>query len=89
MQPLPHHTLGMSQSQQNVVIDFSSFQQIEANGGEFSVTNIVEWVRNYPRKGAVHVYLPSDRVLSNARQLQSTLLSLGCTVTRRLPMCHN
>lgn len=89
MQLLPHHSPGTSYTQQNVVIDFSSLQQEEANSGDFSVATIVEWVRSYPRKGSVHVYLPSDHVLSNSRQLQSTLLSLGCTVTRRLPMCHN
>lgn len=89
MQLLPHHSPGIQSSQHNVVIDLSTSQHPEDNGGVFPVATIVEWVRSYPRKGSVHVYLPSDHVLSNSRQLQSTLLSLGCTVTRRLPMCHN
>jgi hypothetical protein len=88
MKALPHHTLGTSATLQNVVIDLSSFQQMEANGGDFPMQSLIDWVRSYPRTGSVHVYLPTDRTLRHARQLQSTLLSLGCTVTRKLSMCH-
>jgi hypothetical protein len=53
--------------------------------GVFSGSSLVEWVRSFPRTRSIHIYLPSGRRFGNARRLQNVLLTLGCTVTLRLP----
>jgi len=89
MNTLPHHSPGIESSHRNVVIDFSNFSHLDATSGVFSVTSLIEWVKSYPRRGDVHVYLPSGARFSGARKLQSVLLSLGCIVTRRMESCQS
>ena len=85
MTSLPSPPPAYPRSEQNVVIDFSDFQQSEAMSGVFSSSTLVEWVRSFPRTRSIHIYLPSGRRFGNARRLQSTLLGLGCIVTLRVP----
>ncbi|HVW67141.1 MAG TPA: hypothetical protein VHA78_05455 [Candidatus Peribacteraceae bacterium] len=89
MTTLPHHSPGIESAHRNVVIDFSNFSLLDAKSGVFSITSLIEWVKSYPQRGDVHVYLPSRSRFSEARKLQSVLLSLGCTVTRRMDVCHD
>lgn len=89
MSTLPYHSPGLRSEHRNVVIDFSNFSHLDAKSGVIEATSLIEWVKSYPHRGDVHVYLPSGTRFSDARKLQSMLLSLGCTVTRRMDICHN
>lgn len=87
---LPHHLDGQTHhspealsGSAGVVIDVSRSLQTTAEKSHFSATSLLEWVRTCPDLHMVHVFLPSDRVVTGGIQLQRRLLSLGCTVTRK------
>jgi hypothetical protein len=59
-----------------VVIDWSKTPETDIN-------TMIEWIRTYPRRKDVHVYLGAQRHKPQGRQLQNALQALGCTVTNR------
>ncbi|MDD4318811.1 MAG: hypothetical protein PHW10_00580 [Candidatus Peribacteraceae bacterium] len=44
----------------------------------------LEWVRNFPRKDVLHVYLTATIADRESRFLKNKLQALGCTVTARV-----
>ncbi|MBU2259915.1 hypothetical protein KKC44_04910 [Patescibacteria group bacterium] len=51
---------------------------------ELQTDAMLEWLRLYPRKHDIHVYLPSVHKRRDHPRLQNTLQQLGCTVTARM-----
>ena len=56
-----------------VTLDWSNLLQSDGVDAQ----HLLEWVRGYPRKREIHVYIPQKQ-----RPLQRQLQALGCTVTR-------
>ena len=71
-------TIVSASASEKVILDCRDFDfRSEAqNLGE----SLLSWVRNFPRPSLVHIYLPSSA--PHVRQLQCTLLALGCAVFR-------
>lgn len=65
-----------------VIIDWSEggFQQPEAAKPE-EVEKLLAWVKSYPRRRDIHVYLRNPMMSVRVRTLQHKLQALGCTVT--------
>jgi hypothetical protein len=53
------------------------------NVSETEMDKLLDWVRTYPRRDEIHVYLRNSLKHRPVRRLQRTLLSLGCTVTTK------
>jgi hypothetical protein len=68
-----------------VIVDWSLPQSAPEMSGDAAIdrARLLEWIRTYPQRSTIHVYLRSSLVSQQNRKLQSTLQSLGCTVTRR------
>ncbi|MFA7681530.1 MAG: hypothetical protein WCX61_00705 [Candidatus Peribacteraceae bacterium] len=60
-----------------IVVDWS-------NEREIPVDALIEWIRQYPRRSDIHVYVPSACRRHAYPCLQTTLLKMGCTVTARV-----
>ncbi|MBU0458804.1 hypothetical protein KJ652_04795 [Patescibacteria group bacterium] len=58
----------------SVIVDWSTACDANPEG-------MIEWLKQYPRKGDIHVYLPSISRRAQLPRLRSTLQGLGCTVT--------
>jgi len=50
---------------------------------EINIHHLVEWLKGYPRKGDIHVYIPRRFNHSPTASLRTTLQMLGCTVTSK------
>ncbi len=84
--PMPLRTAihGQEFPSKTVVIDWSSTPvSAHADGADGEVERLVRWVKEYPRRSAIHVVLRSAVADRLSRRLQSRLLSLGCRVTVR------
>lgn len=69
----------------HVVIDWSDlFSTEESAPSSVNVDGLIDWIKTYPRKKDVHVYLRSPRQDILARKLKNTLQALGCTVTAKV-----
>ncbi len=68
-----------------VIVDWTQPQSAPAMTGDETVDRaaLMEWIRTYPQRSAIHVYLRSSLSDQSNRKLQSTLQSLGCRVTSR------
>ncbi len=70
-----------------VVVDWSRVSSvIHPQDGNVDAEALVDWVRRSPLRSRIHVYLKPSVKERGGRALQSTLQSLGCTVTMRGPM---
>lgn len=47
------------------------------------MSSLLQWVRSYPNRASVHVYLPTSMRSLGVRKFQAQLQSLGCTVTTK------
>lgn len=67
-----------------VIVDWSDCEHDAREETELRMQDLMEWVRTYPQRSAVHVVLRRSLHLHHHnRQIQSALQSLGCTVTMR------
>jgi Lon protease-like protein len=68
-----------------VIVDWTQPQSAPEMTGDETVDRaaLMEWIRTYPQRSAIHVYLRSSLSNQKNRKLQSTLQSLGCRVTSR------
>ncbi|MDP7247648.1 MAG: hypothetical protein QF741_03425 [Candidatus Peribacteraceae bacterium] len=60
-----------------VTVDWSQEKEININ-------HLVEWLKGYPRKGDIHVYIPRRFNHSPTASFRTTLQALGCTVTSKI-----
>lgn len=65
-----------------VVIDWADIA-LDSTGVGAALEMLLEWVRTSPEPSAIQVVLPPVRRSADARRLQGSLQSLGCTVTCR------
>jgi|GEM_PF-5819569 len=82
--PTPRSVPGAEQGSfatNGIVIDWSDDMYVRDEG---AAEKLIAWVSTCPTVDALHVYLPSLRSTPAVPRLQRMLLSLGCTVTRRL-----
>jgi hypothetical protein len=68
-----------------VIVDWSQPQSAPELTGDETLDRaaLLEWIRTYPQRSAIHVFLRSSLSNQKNRKLQSTLQSLGCKVTSR------
>jgi len=69
---------------QELVIDFSTV--VSSSNTSLPIeemSNLLQWVRSYPHRASVHVYLPTSMRSLGVRKFQTQLQSLGCTVTTK------
>lgn len=77
------HTVGsLTPTPSPIVIDWSGYED-EATATPENVEKMISWVRSYPRKKDIHVYLGKLRQRHVGRKLQGELLALGCTVSTK------
>jgi Lon protease-like protein len=65
-----------------VIVDWSQQKHDTQQEETMEVAHLMNWIRTYPARTAVHVYLRRMPLQKN-RLLQNTLQSLGCKVTLR------
>jgi len=69
---------------QELVIDFSTFvSSANTTLAVEEMSNLLQWIRNYPQRANVHVYLPTSMRNLGVRKFQTQLQTLGCTVTTK------
>ncbi len=69
---------------QELIIDFSTVVSSANTSLPIEeMSNILQWVRSYPNRSNVHVYLPTSMRSLGVRKLQTQLQTLGCTVTMK------
>lgn len=66
---------------EKVTIDWLSVPEHDLHGGAARATELLSWLRAYPRCHTVQVRLAASRNSASTRHLQRTLIGLGCTVT--------
>lgn len=66
----------------HVIVDWSQPQSAPA-AEAVQMEDLVRWIRTYPERTAVHVYLRRSLTNTRGRLLRNTLQSMGCTVTMR------
>lgn len=66
----------------SVVIDWSGGVD-ERNGTDENLAKMIEWIKTYPRKADIHVYLGKCKRHRAGRKLQGALQAMGCKVTTR------
>jgi len=82
---LSHLSMITSTSPSSLVIDFSDLQHTDKHPlFDFDLNNFMDWVKSYPRRSDIHVFVRSSIVSASNRKLQSRLQALGCTVTRKV-----
>jgi hypothetical protein len=67
----------------HVIVDWSQELPKADTDLQLEVDHLMNWVKSYPERTAVQVYLRRSLSNSRDRMLQNTLQSLGCTVTMR------
>ncbi len=67
----------------HVIVDWSSLQGKAPDDVQLEIDHLMSWVKSYPERTAVQVYLSRSLSGTRDRMLQNTLQSLGCTVTMR------
>lgn len=73
-----------SERPKELVIDFSTVvSSATASLPVEEMSNLLTWIRSYPKRSNVHVYLPTSMRNLGVRKFQSQLQTLGCTVTMR------
>lgn len=65
-----------------VVIDWSG-AITDKTGSDENIEKMLEWVKTYPRKADVHVYLGKIKQRQVGRRLQGSLQAMGCKVTTK------
>ncbi len=66
-----------------VIVDWSKVATDVNADVQLEVDHLMRWIRSYPARSAVHVYLRRSVSVPRDRMLQNTLQSLGCRVTMR------
>jgi len=69
---------------QELVIDFSTV--VSSANTSLTVeemSNLLQWVRSYPNRANVHIYLPTSMRSLGVRKFQTQLQTLGCRVTTK------
>ena len=66
----------------HVIVDWSQPQSAPLCD-HVEMNDLLRWIRTYPERTAIHVYLSRTPDTQQSRTLQNTLQSLGCRVTMR------
>ena len=66
-----------------VIVDWSKVATDVNADVQLEIDHLMQWIRSYPARSAVHVYLRRSLSAPRDRMLQNTLQSLGCRVTMR------
>jgi hypothetical protein len=64
-----------------VILDWSHLSPESSAHASPEVDTLLDWVRTYPRRTDIHVYLRNSMRSIGVRKLQHKLQALGCTVT--------
>ncbi len=71
----------------SITVDFQHYAA--GHTGENPAAALLAWLRNSPDRSSIHVFLRYPPMHDgSARQFQYALQSLGCTVTRRMPVAN-
>lgn len=76
------HSVGNESTPSPVVIDWSGSVD-EQTGCDENIEKMIAWIKTYPRKADVHIYLGKTKQRRIGRKLQGALLAMGCKVTTR------
>ena len=76
------HAHEQSRWRRRVIIDWSDVELAKTERSKpVEVQKLIAWVRSYPERKDIHVYLCNAMKSGGIRKLQNTLQALGCTVT--------
>jgi len=69
----------------HVVLDWSAIVPISADlpSPDMEMSSVLDWVRNYPNRSQLHIFLQRSLPDASSRRLQNMLQALGCKVTTR------
>lgn len=77
MTSLPLH------SRAKLVIDCSTIFDVSSEAQSADIAGLIQWVKEYPQRSSIHVYVGGGRDRQASRKLQGRLQALGCTVIAR------
>ena len=62
-------------------LDVRSLSSVTSASAEQQMASVLGWLRAYPRRGELTIFVQSGMTDRRNRSLQSALLALGCRVT--------